>query len=78
MGFFISESINSHGKKPHAFLEIVVYMCSRSAIYVELPFPKRLLSGLVGRQRAEPVSNNLEALFDSLGIVTARVQRVAS
>ena len=48
VAFFISESINCHGKKLHAILEIVVYMWSCGSIYVEFPFSKRFRSGLVG------------------------------
>ena len=46
MAFFIAESINGHGKKLHAILKIIIYMCGRSSIYVQLPFSKRFRSGL--------------------------------
>lgn len=75
VALFVSESINRHAKELHAILEIIVDVWSCSSFYIEVPLSKRFRSSLIGCQRAEPISNDLEALFDRLGVVTANVQR---
>jgi hypothetical protein len=75
VALFVSETINRHCKELHAVLEIIVDMRSRGSCDTEFPLSNRFGSSFVGGQRAEPISNDLEALFDRLSVVTASVQR---
>jgi hypothetical protein len=78
VALFVSESIYRHAEELHAILEIIVDMLSCSSFYIELPFSKSFRSSLMGCQRAEPISNYLEASFDGSGVFTANVQRATS
>jgi hypothetical protein len=78
VALFVSETVNRHRKELHAILEIVVDVRSSSSFYVDFPLSKRFGSGFVAGQRAEPISNDLETLFDRLRVFTASVQRTAS
>ena len=75
VALFVSETVNRHRKELHAILEIVVDVWSCSSFYIEVPLSKRFRSSFVAGQRAEPISNDLEALFDCLHVFTANVQR---
>ncbi len=77
VALLVSEAIDRHRQKLHAILEILIPVWSRGPVDVELPLSKGFRSSLVRGKSPKPVSNYLEALFDSFCISTVLVERAA-
>ena len=71
---FVSKPIDGHRQELHTALEILVDMGRSCAVDVEIPLTECLRSGFVASENAKPVSDHLEALLDSLRIVSALVE----
>ena len=78
VAFFVSETVSRHGKELHAILKIIVDMWGSSSPNIKFCLSKRFRSSFLAGQRPEPISNNLEALFDRLAIVPAVEQAATS